>query len=286
MRGYRKNTEPQASANPLNRENYHCHTWRCGHAQGDAADYLAVASAEGARRFGFSDHTPLPIPLYPEIRMELSDLSDYIGTLRRAAADYPEIEVLAGLECEIAPELISFYQELREEYDLDYLVGAPHFFQRPGSTHWYYAGAHIEDPADLRAYAEQTIALMESGLFLFIAHPDLFGASWITWDEEAKACSRDILAAAEEYDQVLEVNGNGMRLSLREDRLNPGSPGRWPYPWEPFWEMAAGYDIRVIVNSDAHQPSDALAGVRRGWQMADQWGLKPADTKAWFPPST
>ncbi len=28
------------------------------------------------------------------------------------------------------------------------------------------------------------------------------------------------------------------------------------YPWLPFWQEATSFDVRVIVNSDAHRPID------------------------------
>ena len=39
-------------------ENYHTHTYRCGHAVGTERDYVEAALKAGIRTLGFSDHTP------------------------------------------------------------------------------------------------------------------------------------------------------------------------------------------------------------------------------------
>ena len=38
--------------------NYHTHTFRCGHAEGNERDYAENASRAGLKTLGFSDHTP------------------------------------------------------------------------------------------------------------------------------------------------------------------------------------------------------------------------------------
>jgi histidinol-phosphatase (PHP family) len=75
---------------------------------------------------------------------------------------------------------------------------------------------------------------MATGLFAFVAHPDLFANAYLAWDAEAEACSRAILAAAADLSVPLEINGYGMRKPEIETREGV----RRKYPWRRFWELA------------------------------------------------
>ena len=111
---------------------------------------------------------------------------------------------------------------------------------------------------------------MASGLFTFVAHPDLFGHSYLPWDENTIACSHAILQAASALSIPLEINGNGFRQPM----INVEDKQRCVYPLEPFWELATGYDILVIINSDAHAPEDILANTSDAYALAEKYRLK------------
>ncbi|HPX39764.1 MAG TPA: histidinol phosphate phosphatase, partial [Candidatus Hydrogenedentes bacterium] len=54
--------------------------------------------------------------------------------------------------------------------------------------------------------------------------------------------------------------------------------GRRPmYPWIRFWELAAEYDIEVVLNSDAHRPEDVAANLDDAAAIAARFGLRIAD---------
>ena len=75
---------------------------------------------------------------------------------------------------------------------------------------------------------------MESGHFTYLAHPDLFGMSYIDWDEDAIKASRKILEAAERLNMPLEINVNGMR----KGKIKYNNGERYLYPIKEFWEPA------------------------------------------------
>ena len=252
--------------------NYHSHTYRCKHAQGDALDYVRTAFQEGASVYGISDHSPIPDGRYADVRMSIDELDSYEAAVRSAQAEFPEIEVLLGMECEYFPEFHAFYEdELLGRRDYDYLIGAGHYTPIEGS--WRNSFTNMDHPKMLNAYSRHLIEIMETGLYAFIAHPDLFGCSNEFWNEDLTSCSRDILSAAEETRIPLEINGNGMRKEPVQTSKGP----RPQYPWPPFWELASEYDIRVVCNSDAHRPQDALASLEETLQLAKQFDLKIAD---------
>ncbi|NLF18037.1 MAG: histidinol-phosphatase [Lentisphaerae bacterium] len=251
--------------------NLHTHTYRCRHARGDAADYCAEAVARGLRTLGFSDHTPLPDGRWSSVRMAMGDLPGYCRAVeaaaRAAAAD--GLRVLKGLECEFVPEFTAFYrEELLGAMGLDYLIGGAHWYPHRGEWRGIYGTAMT--PEQLRAYADYQITAMQSGLFAFIAHPDLFGVAWESWDRAAAECSKALLTAAAALGMPLEINGYGLRKPPKETP----SGSRPMYPWRPFWELAAECGVAVVLSSDAHTPADVAAGLDDAAAMARRLGLR------------
>jgi len=254
------------------RANYHTHTYRCGHASGEASDYARVALESGMSLLGFSDHTPLPDGRWSDFRMASRELDGYVDAVRTAASRYPALEVLLGMECEWLPEFKGFYEdELLGAREFDYLIGACHLTQVDGR--WQGSFDHTSTPVALRAYAKLCVATMESGLFAFIAHPDLFGSCNPVWNPDTAACAHEICTASVALGVPLEINGLGFRKSLI-----PGEQGpRPPYPWTPFWEVAAACGVQVVLNSDAHHPEDVAANYPDVAAVRDRFQLVEAD---------
>ena len=253
--------------------NYHTHTWRCHHAIGEVADYCDAAARAGLQVLGMSDHTPMPDGRWPEMRMTMDQLDGYLLDINAARDAYPELTILKSVEVEYVPEFADFCRdELLGARGLDYLVAGAHSF--PFGGRWLSIHGELEtDPRQLRAYTDYLIESIQSDLFAFIAHPDLFGIGYLPWDAETEACSRDILAAAAACDVPLEINGYGMRKPPVDA---PDGP-RWKYPVLPFWELAREYDVRVLANSDAHRPEDVDASIADGLAIANRLGLELAD---------
>ncbi len=252
--------------------NHHTHTFRCKHATGNVDDYCRAAREAGLTVLGFSDHVALPDNRWLSVRMEYQEREAYCADVEEARQAFPELSILNAMECEYAPAYRAYFEdELLGRLELDYLVGAAHFITHNGSGLSVYGG--ITDAASLRTYASVYCTLIEWGLFAFIAHPDLFGNSYLTWDRHAEACSREILQAAEAHGVPLEINGFGFRKPWLET-----PEGRRPmYPWNRFWELAAEYDIEVVINSDAHRPEDVAANLDDAAAVAERFGLRLAD---------
>lgn len=248
---------------------YHTHTFRCKHAQGDAEDYAKYALEKGIEVLGISDHTALPDNWIPEIRMDIQELPDYVRAIEKAQNKYPQLQILKGMECEYQKKYHSFFQEeLLDKWGFDYLILGQHLFYCDGELVYFWKG--IKGVKELKTYTENLVSGMESGLFTFVAHPDAFGSFYLYWDEETKACSRYILEAAEAYRLPLEINGNG----FRKGEIDTPHGIRLRYPLSPFWEMASGYKIKVVINSDAHQPEQVGSYFQEGLELAQKYGLE------------
>ena len=253
-------------------KNYHTHTFRCKHAEGDAIDYAQGALRKGITVLGMTDHTALPDDRWLGMRMAYSELSSYAEAIERAQTYYPELTILKGMECEWSQDYQQFFVDvLLGEYNFDYLILGCHFFPYQGSFLSSHSGLYNEKR--LVAYTDYLIKSMESKLFAFVAHPDLFGLSYLTWDANTEAAARDILSAAQELQIPLEINGYGLMRKIIE--TPEGS--RSAYPWLNFWEIARDYAVTVVVNSDAHHPRDLDLGLREGLEIVETLGLQLAD---------
>jgi len=253
-------------------KNYHTHTYRCKHASQDVAAYCAAALDQGLTVLGISDHTALPDNRWSHIRMSLDELPDYIEAVNEAQRTFTDLTILKGAECEYSRDYHAFYKDvLLGEHQFDYLIGAAHFF--PFEDEWVGSYGGASNVASLQAYADYFVESMASGLFAFMAHPDLFGNSYLSWDDNAKSASRDMLAAAAELKIPMEINGYG----LRKRKIATPEGERCMYPWLPFWELAAEYDVTVIVNSDAHHPEHVSANMAEAAAIGQRFNLKFAD---------
>lgn len=255
------------------RQDYHTHTYRCKHAIGDVQDLASNALSQGLEVLGVSDHTALPDNWCPEIRMDISELPGYVEAIEIAQQEFPQLTILKGMECEYQERYYNFFREdLLGKWQFDYLALGQHIFYCEGELVYFWKGG-MKGVKELRAYTEATVQGIESGLFAYLAHPDAFGHFYEAWDEETKACSRYIIEAAEAYRLPLEINGNG----FRKGRIHTAQGLRFYYPLKQFWEIAACYNVQVVINSDAHQPEELGFNFREADELVKTYNLKLAN---------
>lgn len=250
---------------------YHTHTYRCKHAIGRVEDYARFAFENKYKVLGITDHTPLPDNRFLDVRMDISELKDHIIDFHKAQNKFPELKMLLGMECEYLDIYHNFLKdELLERWGVKYLVLGQHFFNCGGEL--IFAWKDLKGVKELKIYTDHLVKAMETGLFDIVAHPDCFGTFYEHWDEEAVACSRYILEAAQALKIPLEINGNG----FRKGKKAYNSVTRYKYPLFDFWKLATKYDIEVVINSDAHKPKD-LVFRENSLQLANKMNLKIAD---------
>ncbi len=248
--------------------NLHTHTSRCKHAVGAPTGYAAAAVKKGITVLGFADHTPFPDNRWAPIRMDIAELDDYLHDVQKARELYPQLKILTGAECEYFPEFHDFFKDvLLGEKKMDYLIGSVHFYPYHGEMVGFWGGFKMDREA-LMSYAETYTAMLRSGLFLFGAHPDTFGATIGEWDENCTECAEKICMTAASLDIPLEINTSGWLKAAQ----HPESP--LPYPLWQFWEVAAKHHVKVVVNSDAHAPEVLDAYLDKGYALAEKYGLE------------
>ena len=229
--------------------NLHTHTARCKHAQDTDEQYVRCAIRAGFADLGFSDHGPLPYQdgYISHIRMDVNETDSYLNSIASLRARFGDrIRLHTGFEYEYFPAFASF---LREDIlpRVDYLVLGNHFDldERTGM----YFGA-CRTPADIRLYLARTVAGMQSGLYRYLAHPDLFLYAYPTFDAAAGEVSRELCRAAKALGMPLEYNLLGL------EKQRSGVPGLG-YPCHLFWEIAAEEGVTALIGVDAHR-ADAL----------------------------
>ncbi|MDE5897711.1 MAG: histidinol-phosphatase [Treponemataceae bacterium] len=254
--------------------NFHTHTELCRHAVGRPADYTAQAAADGAVELGFSDHCPYPESCgdyWPEIRMTVREAGSYCADVRAAAAE-AAFPVHVGFECEWDAAYENWLRDgLLGGLGAEYLILGSHWLTC-GRRHVYAQELCSKD--ELFRYIRQTIDGIRSGLFAFLAHPDLFMKPFCEWDADIAACSRDLIDAAVACGVPLEVNGLGMQ----RPRLSTKDGSRYQYPYKEFWQLAAERGAQVVCSSDAHAPADVVKNALAARQYAAEFGFVPIET--------
>lgn len=237
--------------------NYHTHTWRCMHAGGTEEEYVRRAIERGFAVLGFADHTPWPYEsdFVAGMRMRWDQFPDYLATVKGLAEKYAgQIRIPVGLECEAFPKYMGWLADVKAQY-LDYVILGNHYDLTDEGDHnafddagGFYFG-RCTRPEHVRRYAERTIAGMETGLFDYVAHPDLFCHIYSDFDADCVAASRDICDAAVALGVPLEYNLLGIQYHARI-----GESDKLGYPCPRFWEIAADKGVKAIIGFDAHYP--------------------------------
>lgn len=226
---------------------YHSHTKRCGHAIGNDEEYVLAAIKLGIKRLGFSDHVFLKGVNQPWMRGKFEMLDDYLSSINYLKDKYKDkIEILAGFEAEYLPTHLETYKELLETKKIDYLILGQHTGEEnDGLVPYFYPSFSLKG---LYRYGHDVVKGIESGLFTYLCHPDLFMNAYKKWDSNTIKVSKMILEACEKYHVPIEINIGGMR----HGNYNPIDH----YPSDQFFQLSKKYKVEIVVGVDAHNPID------------------------------
>jgi histidinol-phosphatase (PHP family) len=232
---------------------FHTHTSRCGHAVGEDYEYPLAAQKAGFKIMGWSDHAMLPNLVQPRMRGNFEAFPGYVKSVRDLQAKYEgTLQILLGMECEWYGNLYSdYYHKILNDGTLDYAILGQHNFIQNGTPIFY--GNVADKHLALHSYVNDLIAGMESGLFLYVAHPDLFMIWYHTFDDDALKASRLIIDKAKELNMPLEVNMGPSRWACEGDLAGEKLV---PYPDPRFWDLVAKAKVNVVIGVDAHSPDD------------------------------
>ena len=224
--------------------NYHTHTWRCNHATGREEVYVQKALDRGFKILGFSDHTPYVFPgsYYSGFRMRMDQFQDYCDIVRLLQKKFAgQIEIPLGVELEYYPAFFPDLLPVLQDAGIEYMLLGQHFVGNEINEH--YSGNPTADESILKRYCTQLADAMQTGLFTYLAHPDLinFTGSERTYRQHMRLICQ-------------EAKSCGIPLEMN-------MLGSWSgrnYPNISFWELAAEEGCNVIIGCDAHAPEHLL----------------------------
>lgn len=194
----------------------HTHTIASGHAYNTLYEMARSASEKGVKLFGCSDHAPA---------MPGSCHEFYFINFKVIPRNLFGIKLLMG--CELNIMNYDGKLDLSNRYlkQMDYTIASLH-------EPCYRCGTAEENT---RAY----LSAIKSPYVNIIGHPD---------DSRFPVNYEPIVAAAKEYNKLLEVNSSS---------LHPCSPRLQAYEnYLKMLELCKQYQVSIIINSDAHIESD------------------------------
>lgn len=240
--------------------NFHTHTFRCKHAVGADEEYVKAAISAGFDVLGFADHAAWDFP------------SGYVSHCRMTAAQWPEyrasvlhlkekyagqIQLRLGMETEYYPRYMDQLHRWRDE-GCEYFILASHFLTTEELEDYTGNTCRLDD--EVRRYADQTAEGIATGMYCYLAHPDLFMMPRPEFDKVCMDAADVICQAAKEAHMPIEFNLLGLG-----DEMRGHSRG---YPHPDFWRYIRKWDNDVIIGVDAHSP-DALQNAAV-WQEAER----------------
>ena len=232
--------------------NYHTHTFRCHHATDLPEEYIKRAVENGIRYMGFSEHFPYICSDGHEAkyRLYVSECCDYYSELVALREKYKDrVDIKIGFEMEYYPEFFDEMLKNAVSYGAEYLILGQHFLneEHPSGV---YAMTENKSVDDLRLYVSRVVEGIKTGVFSYVAHPDVFnfcGDSSVYTEEMAKICR-----ASAEFNVPIEINF----LGIRTKRI---------YPNELFWEIAGKEGCPVTFGFDSHNALSAYDGESLGF---------------------
>lgn len=262
--------------------NFHTHTYRCGHANGTEKDMIEAAIRLGIEDLGMSCHVPLPhyrkhllkslpairsirslvslimafIKNGPHMRMPYKQMDEHLQKIEECQEKYKnQIHIYKGFEAEGLTEYFDYYQSLLDTNKVDYLILGHHFHKH--CIHNDYYGRKNLTKKDIYQYCNDVEKAMETKMFSYLAHPDLFLLGYQDYGIDMQTVSRRICEKAKECHIPLEINAGGIRKGLE----NVNGEELYLYPNTHFWKIASEVGNDVILGFDAHDSSDFNEGM-------------------------
>ncbi len=243
---------------------YHLHTPLCHHANGWPVEYARVAVEKGFSELGFADHNPMR-EQFDDWRMALDDLPRYLEAVEEARKQFPQLPIRIGLECDFILGREEWIEELARMADWDFFIGSVHYLPEGWEVdHPKYVGRFRDgDVAQIWSdYWSVYERCIRSRLFDFVAHPDLPKKFGFRPEGDLRRYYEPVIAALVETDTAFEINTAGLRKDCRE-----------LYPAQGFLELAQASGVPLLINSDAHDPSEVGAGFAEGIAAAKAAGF-------------
>lgn len=261
--------------------NYHTHSNFCD-GTAPLKAYVEEAVKQHFDVLGFSGHAPLPFESgFAMSQSALTEYTDKVHTLGEENKDF--LQVYLSLELDYIPGISYPFEEVRKACGLDYTIGSVHLVGS-ADTHglWFIDGPQqaVYDEGlkqlfnnDIKkavtAYYRQVQEMLVSQQPDIVGHFDKIKMhnQGRYFSEEASwyiALVEETLEIIAKHNIIVEVNTRG----LYKKRSNSLFPDGW------ILKRMHQQGIGVMVNSDAHHPSELSLGYKQGQEALMQAGYK------------
>ena len=245
------------------KHNFHTHTIRCNHAVDEDEKYIEVAIENGLKTLGFSDHIPLVREDGREssYRVPYARCQEYYDSLNGLREKYRnKIDIFIGFEMEYYPEYFDVMLETAKKFKGEYLILGQHFYVAEHKGGKYVLSQEGLGKEDITAYVNSVISAMKTGVFTYVAHPDI--VNFVGSDEDYISEMSKICLASKELNIPLELN----LLGIRKNRV---------YPNKLFWKIAGEIGSPVIIGCDAHSAKDVyeITCIEKAFEIVKEFNL-------------
>ena len=261
--------------------NYHTHSLYCDGKE-IPENYITEAIKNRMLALGFSSHAPVPFENEWSIRTHF-DLDKYSNEIDQLKLKYkPGIEIYKALEIDYIPGLAEDFRSFKETFSLDYTIGSVHLVVNPEEPDlWFIDGPtsnfdnglekvfHNDIRKGVEQYYRQSVAMIESQQPDIIGHPDKIkmnnqGRYFSEQHPWHKKLLLELLETAKKHHTIVEINTRGI--------YKKRNSGLYPDLWAI--KYCSQNDIPLMLNADAHKPSELEGFFRETALMLSRIGIK------------
>jgi len=265
---------------------YHVHPDFSHDAEGSIEEFCARAVELGLDEICFTTHYE-PDPARSDIERVCvngraqpvsSNWPDaYFGAIRAAAAKFPDLVVLAGVEVGYDPGLEGLISDFLGRHQFDFVLGAVHCLGSVCLTAKDELDRFKSEylPLGSQMVAEQYFNNVRSAagsrLFDCLAHLDIY-RKYIEplFDSRFTQTADSLLPAVLKF-----VAETGTGVEVNSSALRRGNPE--PYPSASILRLARDSGVRIFTTgSDAHRPDDLAVGLGAATDRLRSLGVEPA----------
>lgn len=223
----------------------------------------------GCEYIGISEHGPRFNHRAPYRSLYFCEFDRYFDTLDEIKLEFKgAAEVLTGLELDYNEWMVEHYRDLLPELPLDFIVGSVHtvkdWVMGVDDSFEESSLSGLDSAGVYEAYFEELMNAARTGLFDFIAHPDLVKRYLPRLGFAYPANPAPIYQRAVEMLRACEV---GIEINTRGLLSAAGEY----YPNDDFLRECAHAGIPLTIGSDSHDMVSAGLGVAEA--MAHAWRI-------------
>lgn len=261
--------------------NYHSH---CNYCDGshEMERYLLAAIDQNVKAYGFSSHAPLPFPTSWAMSLEQSlQYFKEISSLKEKYAD--TIQVYTAFEQDYITNTFVSAKHWYKAFQVDYIIGSVHFvdtfangryWEIDNTTKAFKEGLKLIFHDDVQKAVKRYYALIRE--MVQVQQPDVVGhldkikihnRNELFFDEHEKWYQQEVLKtlkAIAATNSIIEVNTRGVYKKKSKETY----PGHW------VLELIQELKIPIMLNSDAHHPSDITKEFAKTAKTLQQIGFK------------